>query len=267
MQRKEPSRPARSALPLINATLQSSVLYLAWSRHIPVWEVHRLEHADVIATLAAYQPDIICVACFSQRIPRSMIELPRLGCLNVHPSLLPSNRGPVPLFWTFREEDEKTGVTIHFIDENMDAGDILAQEPLPVPEGINYTQLELRCAQRGGQLLAQSIWELCQDKATRMPQDEAKSSYHGFPVREDFVIHATTYGARHVYNFIRAVGHWDEPIKLHANGKILLVRDAFSYSLYKDMPDASSPESSEQGGNGTWVRCKDGWVQVVISLF
>ena len=267
MQRKEPFRPARSALPLINVAFQLSMLHLAWSQRIPVWEVHRLGHPDVIATLAAYQPDIICVACFSQRIPRSIIELPRLGCLNVHPSLLPSNRGPVPLFWTFRQGDETAGVTIHLMNEDMDAGDILAQEPVPVPEGISYAQLELQCAQRGGQLLAQSIWELYQGEAKRTPQDEAKGSYYCFPVHEDFVLHAEIYGARHVYNFIRAVGHWDEPIELHANGNVLLVRDAISYSLYKSIYDECRDERSDQGDDGMWVRCRDGWVRVVFPFF
>ncbi|MBV9689407.1 MAG: hypothetical protein JO202_06825 [Ktedonobacteraceae bacterium] len=266
IERKEPSRSVRHALPLINAAFQPSILQLAWSQRIPVWEVHRLGHADVIATLAAYQPDIICLACFPQRIPHSIIELPRLGCLNVHPSLLPSNRGPVPLFWTFRQADETTGVTVHLINDEMDAGDMLAQEPVQVAEGISYAQLELQCAQRGGQLLAQSIWELYRGEATRTPQDEAKGSYHSFPVHEDFVLHVETCSARHVYNFIRAAGHWDEPIELHANGEVLLVRDALSYSLYKDVHDERKDGRSEQGDDGTWVRCKDGWVRVVFPL-
>src|SRR5204862_1767507 len=112
---------------------------------------------------------IICVACFSQRIPRIILDLPRLGCLNVHPSLLPANRGPVPLFWTFREGHQQTGVTIHLMNEGMDTGDILAQEPIEVPSGISYAQLELQCATLGGKLLARTVWVSYRGLAIRVP--------------------------------------------------------------------------------------------------
>src|SRR6266536_191528 len=107
-----------------------------------------------IRVLTEYQPETICVACFSKRIPRDILDIPRLGCLNVHPSLLPANRGPEPLFWTFREGNQRTGVTIHLMDEGMDTGPIVAQEALEIPDGISYTQLEAQCAELGGKLLA-----------------------------------------------------------------------------------------------------------------
>lgn len=262
IQRKELSRPPHPTrvLPLLNTTLQPSMLQLAASRFIPIWEVQRLSHNEVIATLAAYQPDIICIACFFLRIPRSILKLPRLGCLNVHPSLLPANRGPVPLFWTFREGEETTGVTIHFLDEGIDTGDILAQEPLHIPDGISYVQLESQCAQLGGTLLARSIWELNEGKATRTPQEETKSSYHSFPTSQDFVVYAHTWSARHVYNVIRGVGRWDKPIELHTDGKSFLVHDAISYSNYGSMREHSNAERYEKD-DGSWVRCRDGWVQ------
>src|SRR5690348_14835886 len=87
IQQKEAPRVRRSMLPLVNSSLHTSVVQLAWQKHLAVWEVSRLTHAETINILAAYQPDMICVACFSLLIPQSILALPRLGCLNVHPSL------------------------------------------------------------------------------------------------------------------------------------------------------------------------------------
>src|SRR5215471_6713061 len=128
IRRREQPQESRSVLPVLESPLYNSILQLAWERQIPVWEVHRLSDPETINVLVAYQPDVICVACFSQRIPRTVLDIPRLGCLNVHPSLLPANRGPEPLFWTFREGSQHTGLTIHLMDEGMDTGPIVAQE-------------------------------------------------------------------------------------------------------------------------------------------
>jgi methionyl-tRNA formyltransferase len=261
IRRREQSRTPRPMLPLRNTSLQPSVIQLAWTRQIPVWEVTNLVGAETVSTLVSYQPDVICVACFSLRIPRVIIDLPRLGCLNVHPSLLPDNRGPVPLFWTFREGCEVTGVTIHLMDEGMDSGDILAQEVVGVPNGISYAELESQCATRGGALLAHTVEDLYQGRAIRAKQDETRSSYHTFPSDEDFVVHAEEWDARRVYSFIRGVGHWDRPIELVVGSELVLVRDTISYSLENKEDDRD--EVSESINGTVWVECKVGWVHVV----
>ncbi len=256
IQRREQPHTARPILPLLRA----SVLQLAWTQHIPVWEVQRISDSEAISVLASYQPDMICVSCFSQRIPRTIMGLPRLGCLNVHPSLLPANRGPVPLFWTFREGCERTGVTIHLMDEAMDSGDILAQEPMLVPDGISYAQLESQCAQRGGELLARTVLDLYRGRAMRVPQDETKSSYYPFPSAQDFVVRPAEWSARHVYNFLCGVTQWSGPIKLYVDGEYIVVQEAISYSHVDidNIPDVSRGE--------LLIRCKVGWVKVMAAL-
>ncbi|HEU5231118.1 MAG TPA: methionyl-tRNA formyltransferase [Ktedonobacteraceae bacterium] len=213
IQLRESPRIARSTLPLVNAALQRSIVQLSWERKIPLWEVAQLADTETVSVLAAYQPDAICVACFSLLIPEVIRDLPRFGCLNVHPSLLPANRGPVPLFWTLREGHRTTGVTIHLMSEKMDSGDILAQEEIAVPDGIRYRQLEQRCAERGGALLARTLRDLDQGRASRTPQDESKSSYHSFPTDADFVIRPEEWDAQHLANFIHGISDWGEPVQ------------------------------------------------------
>jgi methionyl-tRNA formyltransferase len=253
-QRERP-RLTRSMLPL----LDTSIVELAWEHNIPVWEVQHLSDAGTISTLAAYAPDAICVSCFSQRIPPAILELPRFGCLNVHPSLLPANRGPVPLFWTFREGDKRTGITIHLMDEGIDSGDILAQEPIHVSDGISYTQLEARCAVRGGELLARTVWDLYRGLARRVSQEETKSSYHPFPAADDFVVRASEWSAHHVYNFICGVVHWGGPVKIDVGGERFQVREVISYSH----ENTKNTTETEEAGPTVWVQCRKGWVRVV----
>ncbi len=244
IQQREAPRVLRSALPLVNSSLHTSIVQLAWQRHLPVWEVSRLTEAETVSILAAYQPDMICVACFSLLIPSNILALAPSGCLNVHPSLLPANRGPVPLFWTFREGSAATGVTIHFMSEKMDSGDILAQEIIPIADGMSYSQLEAQCAIRGGALLAQTVWNLYRGEATVRPQAEEHSYYHSFPTDNDFVVQVEEWDARHVYNFMRGVGHWD----------------AIAYS--QNDQDASNEKPYYWTDEGLMIRCKAGWVCV-----
>ena len=265
IQRRERPRSPRTILPIANSSLHSSILQTAWARGLPVWEVQRLADTETLGTLAAYRPDVICVACFSLRIPRPLIDLPRLGCLNAHPSLLPANRGPVPLFWTFREGYETTGVTIHLIDEGMDSGDILAQVPVLVPDGISYDALELQCIMQGKILLVHTVWNLYTGRAVRTPQDSAKSTYHPFPTDKDFSIVAEEWTARHIYNFVRGINSWENPILLQSGEKIFRVQDAIAY---RQNGHRSRPtEASSSYGSGTtdaWIHCKVGKVHIKV---
>lgn len=221
---------ARSMLPVLQSSLHNSIVTIAWKRGIPVWEVASMSAPETINLFSHYRPDIMCVACFSLYIPRAILAIPRLGCLNVHPSLLPANRGPDPLFWTFHDGHRETGVTIHMMDEGLDTGPIVTQETITVPDGITYAQLEAECAALGGKLLAQSLWQLHHGTATLTPQDESKSSYLPMPAEKDYMVVADGWEARRVYNFIRGVASRGMPVTLITDERSLQVMDAISYS-------------------------------------
>jgi methionyl-tRNA formyltransferase len=256
IQKQGQSALSRSTLPVLN----SSILDLARARNIPVWKVRQLSNPETIKTLSTYQPDMICVACFSKRIPRDVLDIPRLGCLNVHPSLLPANRGPEPLFWTFREGNEQTGVTIHLMDEGLDSGTMVAQETIEIPDGIGYSDLERMSAELGGKLLAKSVWELYNGIARSVAQDETKSSYHSFPSDDDFVVPVAEWHARHVYNFICGVASWGTPIHILIGNKSIQIKKAISYS--QKTINVNDKIVSERQDDGFWVRCMQGSVLV-----
>lgn len=262
LRRLQPPGRRGTLLPVNQSSLHTSVQQLAWDRNIPLWEVARMADPTVADMFSSYQPDLICVACFSRAIPLSILAIPRLGALNVHPSLLPANRGPEPLFWTFRLGQERTGVTIHLMDEKLDSGDIIAQEEIEVPEGSSYVELEEQAANLGGKLLAQAVEDISLGRAERRPQDESLSSAYPYPSnqhgRADFVIHPSKWDARHVYNFICGVKNWGEPLTLIADAELTLdVEDVLVYS-YK--ANDLRLQTSERD---VWpVRCKRGKVVI-----
>ncbi|HMD00247.1 MAG TPA: formyltransferase family protein, partial [Ferruginibacter sp.] len=237
-----------------------SIVDLARMRDIPVWKVRHLSNPETSKVLTVCQPDMICVACFSKRIPRDILDIPRLGCLNVHPSLLPANRGPEPLFWAFRDGSGRTGVTIHVMDEGLDSGAIVAQEAIEIPDGINYSELEKLSAVLGGKLLAQSVWEMYNGIAVLVRQDETKSSYNAFPREDDFVVPVADWNARHVYNFICGVSSWEMPIHLLISAKTIRIKKVISYS-HKTI-DHHDMIVNKQQDKAFWVKCKQGSVLV-----
>lgn len=183
--RRAPARVGRASIPLLTPFMNRTIAQIAWERDIPVIEVGRLSTSETVEALAAFRPDVICIACFPQRLPRALLDLPPLGCLNVHPSLLPAYRGPSPGYWVLRKGDRATGVTIHLMDEQLDSGDILMQQAFEIPPGITPAALEQQCAILGGPLLARAVRALAAGTAVRTPQDPARASYYSWPDEAD----------------------------------------------------------------------------------
>jgi methionyl-tRNA formyltransferase len=216
------------ALPLLASHGDQNIVALATEREIPVWEVGDLRASETREMLAGYAPDALCVACFARKIPASLLSLPRLGALNVHPSLLPDNRGPDPLFWTFWRGDEATGVTIHLMNERLDTGPILAQQGELVPDGMTEAALEARLVSLGGELLAQSLGALADGSAHPQPQDESRATAFPWPSTEDYIV-TPNWSARRAYRFLSGVAQRSEPARIALDGATFVIREALGY--------------------------------------
>ena len=184
-----PARPSRRrALPLVGTPAEPNILEIAREAGIDAYEVGSLAAPETLALIRDLAPDALCVACFNRRLPSALLAMARLGCLNVHPSLLPDNRGPDPLFWTFQRGDRETGVTVHLMDAGLDTGPILAQRPIPFPEGITEAALERACAEAGGDLLVSALRGLANGSLTPRPQDPARATTYPLPSPDDYTI-------------------------------------------------------------------------------
>lgn len=225
--RLEPPPPVPSDLPLANPYLTPTILHLAWTHSIPVWAVGRFSGDAATGWLAGFNPHLAVVACFPYRFPSAFLKLPRFGCLNLHPSLLPAYRGPTPLFWMARHGEPQAGVTLHFLDEGLDTGDIVAQTAFAWPQGISGPALEERCARAGAGLLLKAVRQLARgNPLPQRAQPDAGSSYYPFPSAPDFII-PTHWPARRAFNFLRAAADW--PLVVEVEGVQIPIRIAIDY--------------------------------------
>jgi len=149
----QPDRPKGRDLKLH----PSPVKQLALAPHIAVLQPERARNELFISQLQALQPDLVVVAAFGQILPKSILDLPRFGCINVHTSLLPSYRGAAPIQWAILNDDRETGVTIMKMDVGLDTGDILTQEKTPVRPEDDAITLHDRLAEMGAALLLRTI--------------------------------------------------------------------------------------------------------------
>lgn len=186
------------------------LLDLASRNGIPIHEVgnrSRLNAPDFRAALEAIVPslpDLAVVACFPWRLPAWLRSLPTLGCLNLHPSLLPDGRGPEPVFWTFRRGLTETGVTIHVVDAGFDTGPIVAQRLFAIPGDATIESLERSLARLGTHLLIETLPTLLTRSAGAAPQGAGLARPAPMPGPDDLVV-PTSWSASHAARFIRAV--------------------------------------------------------------
>lgn len=211
------------------------ILELAAQHQLPVYPIGRLKEPETLAGITAVAPDLICVSCFNQIFPPALLALPRLGCLNVHPSRLPYFRGPSPLFWTFHEGQNETAVTVHFMDAGIDTGDIALQASITLPDGVSGAQAEQVAAERGGRLLLEAIRLLADGRLPRHPQSEP-GSYYPVPTADDFRLHGH-WSARRAFNFMRGTAEWARPYAIAVAGHELVLRTAVSYDPTQTLPE------------------------------
>jgi methionyl-tRNA formyltransferase len=133
--------------------------------------------------IARFDPQLIVVANFSQILRRPLLDLPPLGVINLHPSLLPKYRGPMPYYWVLQNREPTSGVTVHFVDENVDTGDIVAQVAYAVHSDDTEISLRRRSARMAAPLLVAATRDVLRGTARRVPQDAENATYYGFPPR------------------------------------------------------------------------------------
>ncbi len=163
----QPDRPRGRG----RTTAPPPVKVLAKELGLTVLQPERVGSPAFLDTLRDLAPELIIVAAFGQILPPEIIHGPRLGCINIHPSLLPKYRGAAPINWALIRGDEKTGVTIMRMDEGVDSGDILLQEETLIGPEETFGELHDRLAKMGAELLFITLAMLQADTLVPRPQD------------------------------------------------------------------------------------------------
>lgn len=150
---------------------------VALATGVPVLQPARARHEDFLAELRQLRPDLIAVAAYGQLLPPALLEIPRLGCLNVHTSLLPKYRGAAPIQWAILNGETETGVTIMQMDAGLDTGGILSQVTTPIADTDDAQTLHDRLARAGGELLVRTIPDYAAGKLVACPQPAEGATY------------------------------------------------------------------------------------------
>ena len=164
-----PDRPAGRGMKLVASPVKEYALEKGFKIFQPEKIANNTEFKEQIKEL---NPDIACVVSYGVILPKSFLKIPKLGCINVHPSMLPKYRGAAPIQWAILNGDETTGVTIMYLDEGMDSGDIIVQEEVKVDPDETTGELWTRLSTIGARLLRESVEKIDNGTASRTKQPE-----------------------------------------------------------------------------------------------
>jgi methionyl-tRNA formyltransferase len=155
----------------------SPVKEAALALGLTVVQPESLKASAAVEQLAGFKPDIIVVAAFGQLLPEAVLKLPKLGCLNVHPSLLPKFRGASPVAAAILAGEEFTGVSIMLLDEGMDTGPVLARAQVPIADSDTTASLGAKLSLVGAGLLGEVMVGWIRGELKPQPQDESQATY------------------------------------------------------------------------------------------
>jgi len=162
-----PDRPKGRGMKMIKTPVKE----FAEQREIPVYQPEKIkENTEILGLLKSLNPDVICVVAYGKILPKTILEVPKYGCINVHASLLPKYRGAAPIQWAIINGDKKTGVAIMFMDEGMDTGDIILTREVEIGEDTTTGELWNELANLGGELLVETLQKIENNTFTRIKQ-------------------------------------------------------------------------------------------------
>jgi methionyl-tRNA formyltransferase len=244
----QPDRPKGRGQQLAASPVKEAAL----RRGLAVRQPERIKRPEVIAELAALRPDAIVVAGYGQIIPQSIIDIPPLGIINVHASLLPSYRGAAPVQWAIARGESSTGVTTMRIDAGLDTGDILLARRAPIGPDETAVELAGRLAPMGADLLIETLEGLRAGTIRPKRQDHALATHAPILRREDGLIDWNL-TAREVYNRVRGLVPWPGAYTWFRGQRLHVWRARLT-----EAPAAGAPGLLLPSGGRLFAGCGDG---------
>ncbi len=164
-----PDKPKGRGMKMI----ASPVKEFALEKNIPVYQPIKVKNnTEFIEEIKALNPDVICVVAYGKILPKEILEIPKMGCINVHGSILPKYRGAAPIQWAVLNGDKVTGITTMYMDEGMDTGDMILKQEVEIGEDETTGELWDRLSIIGGELLVETLKKIEQGTAPRIKQGE-----------------------------------------------------------------------------------------------
>ncbi|MFI5395857.1 MAG: methionyl-tRNA formyltransferase [Candidatus Binatia bacterium] len=226
----QPDKPAGRGQHLAVPPVKQAALHAG----LPVFQPQKLRALETIETLASWSPDLIVVAAYGKILPKIVLDLPPLGCINVHASLLPKYRGAAPIQWAILRGEERTGVTIMRMNEGMDTGDILLQHEIDIGPDETHGELQARLAELGARVLTEAITGLHTGTLLARQQHEEEMTLAPMIKKEDGHID-WTHPAVDLARKVRAFNPWPSACT-SLGGKQLKIHRAHADTLSRTAP-------------------------------
>lgn len=191
---------------------------------IPVYQPPKVREPEVIEEIRALQPEVIVVVAFGQILPEAILNIPPLGCINVHASLLPKYRGAAPIQQVIIDGEKESGVTTMYMAKGLDTGDMIERVVVPIDEKETGGSYHDKLAAAGAKLILSTLEKLKQGTAPRIPQDDSLSCYaHMLNKAMGELDYTKT--ARELERLIRGLNPWPSAYT-HIQGKTLKIYEA-----------------------------------------
>ncbi len=249
----QPDRPSGRG----QQTVPSPVRKTAQARNIPVIAAEKIRTAEFLDALKQWQPDIIVVVAYGRILPKTVLELPPQGCLNVHYSLLPKYRGAAPAAWTIINGESESGVTTMRLVEKMDAGAIFLQEAIALASDETTGSLQAKLTPIGACLLLETLRRLKDGSLIAREQDENAATLAPLLKKEDGLIDWNK-SALAIERRVRGLDPWPGSFA-HVGGKLLKIHRTKIISTAR----AGKPgEVIRADGGGFWIATAAGVVEL-----
>ncbi|WP_312095223.1 methionyl-tRNA formyltransferase [Niallia sp.] len=229
----------------------------ALKHNIPVYQPEKIRQSEELKAIISLNPDIIVTAAFGQILPKELLNAPKFGCVNVHASLLPELRGGAPIHYSILQGKEKTGITIMYMAEKLDAGDIISVAEVKIEEEDTVGTLHDKLSVVGSDLLAETLPKLLAGEMTPIPQKDEEATFAPNLKRSDEKIDWSASG-EDIYNKIRGLNPWPVAFTLYQD-KVMKVWAGKKVAKKKDAAPGTIVEITEQGpiiatGNETYIQ-------------
>lgn len=227
---------------------------------IPVYQPEKIRQKEELEKILSLNPDLIVTAAFGQILPNELLEAPTHGCINVHASLLPELRGGAPIHYAIIQGKKKTGITIMYMVEKLDAGDILTSVEVPISDEDNVGTLHTKLSKAGADLLSETLPRLLDGKLSPIPQNNEEATFAWNIKRDQEKIDWTKSGEE-IYNHIRGLNPWPgaftsldgSVLKVWRSEKVSDLSSQESGTILKIEPDGIIVST----GNETAIKIKE----------
>ena len=230
---------------------------LAVERGVPVYQFERLRNEEGLACLRALAPDIVVTAAFGQILSQALLDVPKMGTVNVHASLLPAYRGAAPINWCILNGETKTGVTTMLTDAGVDTGAMLLRRETDIGEVETAAELSARLSQLGAELLIETLKGYIAGEIAPTPQDERLASRQPMLKKEMGLIDWTR-SAKEIACQARGLDPWPSAYTNYAGGTL---------KIYRARPAVGEGEPGtvlrSSAKEGLFVACGEGALEVL----